>query len=109
MELSTYLFTARDEADCISWINHINTAIQKPGGSHVSTEHLSRGPPLTQQLSGDGNTPPDLPLSPPPPIGFTGQDVEETEPSELPAAPLLCLTQGQCELATGYVKKKNIF
>ncbi|XP_065894234.1 spectrin beta chain, non-erythrocytic 1-like isoform X3 [Dysidea avara] len=77
-----YLFTARDEADCISWINHINTAIQKPGGSHMPTDHFSRGPPLTQKLSGGGDTPPDLPLSPPPPIGFTGQDVVETEPSK---------------------------
>ena len=49
--------------------------------SIIISLHSILGPPLTQQLSGDGDTPPDLPLSPPPPIGFTGQDVEETEPS----------------------------
>jgi len=42
---------------------------------------LCIGPPLTQKLSGGGDTPPDLPLSPPPPIGFTGPDVTETEHS----------------------------
>ena len=62
---------------------HLNSSVEVRSlfTRDIVSLHFISGPPLTQKLSGGGDTPPDLPLSPPPPIGFTGQDVVETEQS----------------------------
>jgi len=62
---------------------HLNILIEVSSlfTNNIIPPHFILGPPLTQKLSGGGDTPPDLPLSPPPPVGFTGQDVVETEQS----------------------------